>query len=80
MRKELRNAGHGLTPEPLLEKLDDMLPSRGLGKGLAGATDVLLVVLAMATVDTAIWNVVVAGGAAELESEPDSARPTSSRR
>lgn len=77
MRKEFRNAGQALGVVPVLEKLEDMLPSRGLGSGLAGATDV---VLAMVTVETAIWNVVVAGDGAELESELDAARPSRSRR
>lgn len=57
MRNELRNAGQGLVPEPLFEKFDDMLPSRGLGSGLG-----------VATVDTAILTVVVVAGAVEVES------------
>jgi hypothetical protein len=58
-------------------KLEDILPSRGLGSGLAAATDV---VLAMVIVETAILNVVVSAAGAELVSEIDSARFTSSRR
>lgn len=56
------NAGQGLFPfSP--EKLEERLLSRGLGSGLAGTVDV---VLASVTVETAIWKVVVTGGADSL--------------
>jgi hypothetical protein len=66
VRNELINAGQGLGPEPLVEKFADMLPSRGLGNGLVGTTDVALFV------DTAILTVVVAAGAVDIESSRSS--------
>lgn len=76
-------AGQLFVPEPLFEKLADMLPSRGLGKGLAGTSDtVLVVLLAWVTDETAIEKVVVTEAAEFVldDSSCAAARLTSSRR
>lgn len=70
-------AGQLLVPEALREKLDEILPSSGLGNGLAWTTDE---VVASVTVETAIEKVVVTAAVASwLDSECAAARLTSSR-
>lgn len=76
-------AGQLFVPEPPFEKLADKLPSRGLGKGLAGTTEAVLVVpLAFVTDATAMEKVVVNAAAESAldDSWCAAARLTSSRR
>jgi hypothetical protein len=76
VRKELMNAGQLLVPEAGREKLDEILPSSGLGSGLDWTTDE---VVARVTVETVIEKVVVTAAVASwLDSECAAARLTSS--
>jgi hypothetical protein len=77
------NTGQLFVPEPPFEKLADKLPSRGLGKGLAGTTEVMLVVLlVLVTDETAMEKVVVTEADESVLEDPScaAARLISSRR